>query len=100
MERDFPGLQQLAYFVIFEGPGVKKMTRTAKEDENMVTVPNKPARLNKDALSKIQELEKETGTILVAYEKDSPYARLTEEQVERIRQLEKELGVILLAYKE
>ncbi len=65
----------------------------------MVTVQRKYAKLNKDDLSKIQELEKQTGTILVAYEKDSPYASLTDEQVKKIQQLEKELGVILLAYK-
>ncbi len=65
----------------------------------MVTVQRKYAKLNKDDLSKIQSLEKETGTILVAFEKDSPYADLTEEQVKKIQQLEKELGVVLLAYK-
>ncbi len=66
----------------------------------MVTVQRKYAKLNKDDLSKIQSLEKETGTILVAFEKDSPYADLTDEQVKKIQQLEKEMGVILLAYKE
>ncbi len=65
----------------------------------MVTVQRKYAKLNKDALSKVQELEKETGTILVAFEKETPYANLTEEQVKRLQQLEKELGVVLLAYK-
>jgi hypothetical protein len=65
----------------------------------METVQRKYARLNKDALTKIQALEKETGTLLVAYETASPYANLTEEQVRRIQQMEKELGVILLAYK-
>ncbi len=65
----------------------------------MVTVQRKYAKLNKDDLSKIQSLEKETGTILVAFEKDSPYAELTDEQVKKLQQLEKELGVILLAYK-
>ncbi len=65
----------------------------------MVTVQRKYAKLNKDDLSKIQTLEKETGTILVAFEKDSPYAELTDEQVKKLQQLEKELGVILLAYK-
>ena len=65
----------------------------------METVQRKYARLNKDALTKIQALEKETGTLLIAFEKDSPYANLTEEQVKRVQQLEKDLGVILLAYK-
>jgi hypothetical protein len=65
----------------------------------METVQRKYARLNKDALNKIQALEKETDTLLVAYEKETPYAALTDEQVQRIQQLEKELGVILLAYK-
>ncbi len=65
----------------------------------MVTVQRKYAKLNKDDLNKIQSLDKETGTILVAFEKDSPYADLTDEQVKKLQQLEKELGVILLAYK-
>ncbi len=65
----------------------------------MVTVQRKYAKLNKDDLGKIQSLEKETGTILVAFEKDSPYANLTDEQVKKIQQMEKDLGVILLAYK-
>ncbi len=65
----------------------------------MVTIQRKYAKLNKDDLSKIQTLEKETGTILLAYEKDTPYANLTDEQVKRIQQLEKEMGVVLLAYK-
>ncbi len=65
----------------------------------MVTVQRKYAKLNKDDLNKIQSLEKETGTILVAFEKDSPYADLTDEQVKKLQQLEKELGVVLLAYK-
>ncbi len=65
----------------------------------MVTVQRKYAKLNKDDLNKIQSLEKETGTILVAFEKDPPYADLTDEQVKKLQQLEKELGVILLAYR-
>ena len=65
----------------------------------VTTVQRKYAKLNKDDLNKIQSLEKETGTILLAYEKEPPYANLTDEAVKRIQQLEKELGVILLAYK-
>jgi hypothetical protein len=65
----------------------------------VTTIQRKYAKLNKDDLNKIQSLEKETGTILLAYENDTPYAKLTDEQVKRIQQLEKDLGVILLAYK-
>ena len=65
----------------------------------MVTIPRKYAQLNKDDLSKIQALEKETNKIILVFEKESPYAELTEAQVAKIRQLEKELNVILLAYK-
>jgi hypothetical protein len=70
-------------------------------EETMVTaIQRKYAKLNKDDLNKIQSLEKETGTILVAFEKDAPYAALTDEQVKRVQQLEKDLGVILLAFRQ
>lgn len=61
----------------------------------------KYAKLNKDALSKLQELEKETGKIIIAYEREqpSPYAELSEAQLEKIRRLEQELNIVLLAYK-
>lgn len=59
----------------------------------------KYARLNKDDLNKLQSLEKETGKIIIAYEKESPYADLTEEMVQKIRRLEEELKVVLLAYR-
>jgi hypothetical protein len=66
----------------------------------MVTVP-KYARLNKDALNKVQELEKDIGKVVLAYEPDdqSPYADLNAAQVEKIRALESELQVVILAYK-
>lgn len=66
----------------------------------MVTV-SKYAKLNKDDLNKVQELEKEISKIVLAYEpgRESPYANLGEGQVKKIRDLEQELGVILLAYK-
>lgn len=65
----------------------------------MVTF-SKYAKLNKDELSKVQELEKQIGKIVIAYDNDksSPYAPLTEDQVQKIRRLEDELGVILLAF--
>ena len=65
----------------------------------MVAVNSKYARLNKDAISKVQELEKEIGKIVIAYEPESIYAPLSEDQLRRIQSLEQELGVILIAYK-
>ncbi len=65
----------------------------------MVTANTKYARLNKDEISKLQELEKEIGKIVIAYEPASTYAQLSEEQLRRLQQFEQELGVILVAFK-
>lgn len=65
----------------------------------MVVVNSKYARLNKDAISKVQALEKEIGKIVIAYESESIYADLSEDQLKKIQQLEKDLGIILIAYK-
>ncbi len=64
----------------------------------MVTVNTKYARLNKDAITKLQELEKETGKIIIAFEPTSPYAELSQDQLQKVQQLEKDLGIILIAY--
>ena len=57
------------------------------------------AQLDDKALSKIQTLEKELGTYIVALEPQTPYARLTDAQVQQVKALEQELGIILLAYR-
>ncbi len=65
----------------------------------MAELDRKFARLNKDDINKLQDLEKETGKVIIAYEPDSTYAKLSEDQLKKIQQMEKELGVILIAYK-
>ncbi len=59
------------------------------------------AKLDKEDVSKLQKLEKETGKLILAYEptRESPYADLANDQVEQLRKLEKDWNVILLAYK-
>lgn len=59
----------------------------------------KIAQLDDSALSRVQALEKELGTYIVALEPQTPYARLTDAQIQHIKALEQELGVILLAYR-
>lgn len=65
----------------------------------MVAPKSKYARLNKDGITKLQELEKELGKIVIAYENESVYADLNQDQLRRMQELEKELGVTLIAYK-
>lgn len=65
----------------------------------MVAASTKYARLNKDQITKLQELEKEIGKIIIAYEPVAPIARLTDEQLKRIQELEQELGLILVGYQ-
>ncbi len=59
----------------------------------------KIAKLKPEALSKVQALEKELGTYIVALEPQLPYAQLTAEQLDLVAALEQELGLLLLAYK-
>lgn len=65
----------------------------------MVTANTKYARLNKDQITKLQELEKEIGKIIIAYEPAVPVARLSEDQLKQIQQVEQDLGLLLVAYK-
>lgn len=65
----------------------------------MVTVGTKYARLNKDAIDRVQNLEKEIGKIVIAFEPESIYAELSEDQLKKVQQVEKELGILLIAYK-
>ncbi|KAA3662490.1 MAG: hypothetical protein DWQ04_13325 [Chloroflexi bacterium] len=60
----------------------------------------KIANLDKTAVNKVQTLEKEFGTHVMAFETGVEFARLTREQIDKVAQLEKELGVTLLVYKE
>lgn len=64
----------------------------------MVATNTKYARLNKDQITKLQELEKEIGKVIIAYEPATPYARLTEDQLRQIQQVEEQLGIVLVAF--
>lgn len=52
-----------------------------------------------DGVAKIQALEQETGTRLMAYATPSVAANLSAEQLKKIEALEKKLCVRLVAYK-
>jgi len=51
------------------------------------------------ASERLQKLEQELGSVIVAYQADSPFAPLSEDQLQRLKALEQELGVVLLAFK-
>jgi sugar phosphate isomerase/epimerase len=57
-----------------------------------------PAPLDEESLAQLRQLEQETGTVIVAYQPESPFAPLDAGQVARLKDLERELGVVLLAY--
>jgi len=65
----------------------------------MVAASTKYAHLKKDQINKLQELEKELGKVVIAYEPEPTFARLSEEQLKRVQEVEQELGLILVAYK-
>ena len=56
------------------------------------------ARLDPEAVDRIQALEEELGTHIMAYEPAVKIAHLTPEQLARLRAVEQALGVTLLAY--
>ncbi|TAJ43471.1 hypothetical protein [Methanofollis fontis] len=57
------------------------------------------AHLSGDKLKRLQEMEKEFGTILVAFEQVPAVAHLSESELEEIRGEEKKIGKILIAYE-
>ena len=57
------------------------------------------AKLDEETLVRIQELEKEMGTLILALTPQYPIANLTDEQAARLKALEDELGVVLVAYQ-
>ena len=59
----------------------------------------KIARLNPEAVARIQILEASLGTHIMAYEPAVKIARLSAEGLAQLRALEAELGVTLLAYE-
>ena len=57
------------------------------------------AMLDRERLEKVQALERELGTFLVALEREFSLAELSEEQLKKLQQTEAEMGIVLLAYK-
>jgi hypothetical protein len=57
------------------------------------------AHLDDARLARLQALERELGSVIVALEPAARPAALSEEQVQRLQQAEQELGVVLLAYQ-
>ena len=55
--------------------------------------------LDEAGVSKLQALEKETGTLIMAYATPSLAADLPSDQLKKIEKLENELCVRLVAYK-
>ena len=59
----------------------------------------KPAQLDRQRMQKLQSLEQELGTWIVAVEPQAQVADLSGEQLKRLQDAERELGVVLLAYQ-
>jgi hypothetical protein len=57
------------------------------------------AKLEESQLNKVQELEEELGTYVVALEPYVRLAELSEEQIQKLQAMEQDLGVVLLAYE-
>jgi hypothetical protein len=55
--------------------------------------------LDDEGLSAIQELEKETGKLIMAYPTPPVASNLSDGQLDKIRKLEKKLCVRLVAYE-
>jgi hypothetical protein len=56
------------------------------------------AKLDEQSLAKLQSMEQELDTCILALEPKYPLAKLNADQVSRLQALENELGVVLLAY--
>lgn len=59
----------------------------------------KPAQLDRDRMQKLQSLEKELGSWIVAVEPQAQVAPLSDDQLRRLQDVERDLGVVLLAYQ-
>jgi hypothetical protein len=55
------------------------------------------ATLKGNQLTKIQELEREFGTGVVAFEPVGKFANLSADQITKLQKVEEELGLLLLA---
>lgn len=58
-----------------------------------------PAKLDAQSLERVRAMEQELGSLIIAYQAETPFSHLSEEQLRTLRELEQELGVVLLAYK-
>jgi hypothetical protein len=58
------------------------------------------ANLDEESLARVQELEEQFETVILAVEPRYAAAELTEDQLNRLKRLEQELDVILIAYKQ
>jgi predicted xylose isomerase-like sugar epimerase len=57
------------------------------------------ANLDEDSLKKLNTLEQQMGTLILAVEPVYPFAQLTEEQIKRIQTMEQDLDIVLLAFQ-
>lgn len=58
------------------------------------------ANLDEESLARIQDLEEQFGTVILAVEPRYAAAQLNEDQLKRLKALEQDLDVILIAYKQ
>ena len=59
----------------------------------------KLAKLTKEQVKEIQELESLLGVSLVAYfEENNRYADLDQNSIDKLKDLERKLGIVILAY--
>ena len=59
----------------------------------------KLANLDEASLARIQRMEEQLDTLILALEPYHPLAKLEDAQIKRLQELEQELGVVLLAYQ-
>lgn len=57
------------------------------------------ARLDREKMAMLHELEGKIGSWVIAVEPAAAMTEISEEQLKKLKTLEEELGVILLAYK-
>lgn len=57
------------------------------------------ARLDREKIAMLHELEGKIGTWVIAVEPAATMTEINDDQLKKLKELEEELGVILLAYK-
>jgi hypothetical protein len=58
------------------------------------------ARLDKEKMARLKELEDALGTYVLAFEPIIKIADLTEDQLKMLQEVEEEMGIILVAYED